>query len=258
MPAPWACSTASGMDRRFFHRLGASRLDRTICSSAGGAALTQALGTALRHRARAVPPLEADHRLGREHSRHQRPPVAVHHGGAAQRREAATRSTRIATAPARPADRHFSINPGSDMALALAMMHVIIGEGLHDARLRRAPHRGLRPSCASACGMDARSAPRAHRHRGRRHRAAGARVRHHAARGHPPELRRAAQRTRRHGGAQPSRCCPRVTGSWKEVGGGLQAFHFAGLPLQPRRAWRRADLQRSRRSAARRASSTCR
>src|SRR6202140_576855 len=25
-----------GMDRRFFHRLGASRLDRTICSAAGG------------------------------------------------------------------------------------------------------------------------------------------------------------------------------------------------------------------------------
>src|SRR5438445_808004 len=34
----------SGMDRRFFHRLGASRLDRTICSSAGGTGLTQALG----------------------------------------------------------------------------------------------------------------------------------------------------------------------------------------------------------------------
>ena len=33
-----------GMDRRFFHRLGASRLDRTICSSAGGAALTATLG----------------------------------------------------------------------------------------------------------------------------------------------------------------------------------------------------------------------
>src|ERR1700727_1519717 len=27
------------MDRRFFHRLGASQLDRTICASAGGAAL---------------------------------------------------------------------------------------------------------------------------------------------------------------------------------------------------------------------------
>ena len=34
----------SGMDRRFFHRLGASRLDRTICSSAGGAGLTKTLG----------------------------------------------------------------------------------------------------------------------------------------------------------------------------------------------------------------------
>src|SRR6202049_3241421 len=34
----------SGMDRRFFHRLGASRLDRTICSSTGGAGLTATLG----------------------------------------------------------------------------------------------------------------------------------------------------------------------------------------------------------------------
>ena len=32
------------MDRRFFHRLGASRLDRTICSTAGGAGLNQSLG----------------------------------------------------------------------------------------------------------------------------------------------------------------------------------------------------------------------
>jgi anaerobic selenocysteine-containing dehydrogenase len=34
----------AGMDRRFFHRLGASRLDRTICSSAGMAGMTEALG----------------------------------------------------------------------------------------------------------------------------------------------------------------------------------------------------------------------
>ena len=44
----------SGMDRRFFHRLGASRLDRTICSSAGGAGLTASARRPLRHRARAV------------------------------------------------------------------------------------------------------------------------------------------------------------------------------------------------------------
>ena len=34
----------SGMDRRFFHRLGASRLDRTICATAGEAGLHAALG----------------------------------------------------------------------------------------------------------------------------------------------------------------------------------------------------------------------
>src|SRR5690606_4819667 len=32
------------MDRRFFHRLGASQLDRTICASAGAEALVQTLG----------------------------------------------------------------------------------------------------------------------------------------------------------------------------------------------------------------------
>ena len=35
------------MDRRFFHRLGASRLDRTICSTAGGEALVSVYGRKL-------------------------------------------------------------------------------------------------------------------------------------------------------------------------------------------------------------------
>src|SRR5450756_800393 len=35
------------MDRRFFHRLGASQLDRTICSEAGGQALKQVYGIKL-------------------------------------------------------------------------------------------------------------------------------------------------------------------------------------------------------------------
>src|SRR5882724_5321610 len=35
------------MDRRFFHRLGASQLDRTICASAGGAALISVYGSKL-------------------------------------------------------------------------------------------------------------------------------------------------------------------------------------------------------------------
>ncbi len=37
------------MDRRFFHRLGASQLDRTICSEAGGQAWNLVYGKKLRH-----------------------------------------------------------------------------------------------------------------------------------------------------------------------------------------------------------------
>ncbi len=122
-----------GMDRRFFHRLGASRLDRTICSAAGMAGLDRGARRPLRHRARTVPPLPAHPRLGRQHPRHQRPSLALHHGSPPQRRQASTPSIPAATAPAPPPTSHFFINPGSDAALALAMMHVIIGESLYDA-----------------------------------------------------------------------------------------------------------------------------
>ena len=41
------------------------------------------------------------------------------------------------------ADKHFSILPGSDLALALGMMHVIIGENLYDADYVAQLHRGF-------------------------------------------------------------------------------------------------------------------
>src|SRR6266850_1147601 len=37
----------ASMDRRFFHRLGASQLDRTICATAGGEAMVSVLGRKL-------------------------------------------------------------------------------------------------------------------------------------------------------------------------------------------------------------------
>ena len=43
-PAPWAWSQYSSMDRRFFHRLGATLLDRTLCSTAGKVGLKATLG----------------------------------------------------------------------------------------------------------------------------------------------------------------------------------------------------------------------
>src|SRR5438067_5144091 len=121
----------AGMDRRFFHRLGASRLDRTICSSAGGVGLTQALGV----------------RYGTEPEQFRHSKLIVAWGANVLGTnvhlwpfimEARRNGARLYTIdPNRnrtgaASDRHYFINPGSDMALALAMMHVIIGENLHD------------------------------------------------------------------------------------------------------------------------------
>ena len=122
----------SSMDRRFFHRLGASRLDRTICSAAGGVGLTEALG--------------AKYGTEPEQFRHAKLILAwganilgtnVHLWPFIV--EARRNGARFYTIdPHRNrtgdlADRHFFINPGSDTALALGMMHIIIGENLHDA-----------------------------------------------------------------------------------------------------------------------------
>jgi molybdopterin guanine dinucleotide-containing S/N-oxide reductase-like protein len=120
------------MDRRFFHRLGASQLDRTICSSAGGDALLSVYGRKLG--------------TDTEHFRHARYIIAwganVHGNNIhlwPMIEEARRNGARLIvidpykTRTARLADWHIAINPGTDVALALGMMHVILREGLEDA-----------------------------------------------------------------------------------------------------------------------------
>src|SRR6267142_2322021 len=117
----------SGMDRRFFHRLGASRLDRTICSSAGGAGLTHTLGF----------------KYGTEPEQFRDSKLIIAWGAnilatnvhlwpfiVEARRNGAKFYTidPVRTRTGRLSDKHFFINPGSDLALALGLMHVIIGE----------------------------------------------------------------------------------------------------------------------------------
>ena len=121
----------ASMDRRFFGRLGASQLDRTICSSAGEAGLESVMGV----------------KLGTEpeqfiHSRYIIAWASNIHGNNVHLWpfivEARRRGAKLVvidpyrTRTAAYADWYLSINPGTDGALALAMMHVIIGEGLHD------------------------------------------------------------------------------------------------------------------------------
>ncbi len=117
------------MDRRFFHRLGASRLDRTICSSAGGAALAEAygarLGTAPEDfaRARYIIAWGANILTTNVHLW----PFIV---------EARRNGARLVvidpvrTKLAKLADWHLAPYPGSDLALALGVMHVMFAEGL--------------------------------------------------------------------------------------------------------------------------------
>ncbi len=122
----------SGMDRRFFHRLGACRLDRTICSAAGSAGLMEALGF----------------RYGVEPEQFANAKLILAWGAnilgtnvhlwpfiVEARRKGARLYTidPVKNRTGRVADRHFFIQPGSDAALALGMMHVLVREGLHDA-----------------------------------------------------------------------------------------------------------------------------
>jgi hypothetical protein len=97
---------------------------------------------------------------------------------------------------------HIALRPGTDAALALALMHELIAndwldhdyiarhtlgwEALRERALQWPPARA-----AEVCGVPVRADP-----------AAGARLRHHEACRHPPELRHAARARRRQRGAR--------------------------------------------------------
>jgi len=121
----------NGMDRRFFHRLGASQLDRTICSEAGEVAIESVLGAKL-----GVAPEDF------QHSRYIIAWGANIHGNNIHLwpfiEEARRGGAKLVvidpfrTRTARLADWHLPIRPGTDVALALGLMHCIIENDLHD------------------------------------------------------------------------------------------------------------------------------
>ena len=229
-----------GMDRRFFHRFGASRLDRTICSSAGGAALTETLG--------------ARYGTEPEQFRHSRLIVAwganilstnVHLWPfIVEARRSGAKFYVIdphLSRTARLADCHLAPNPGSDAALALGLMHVILAEKLEDSAYVAAHTKGIESLRALAAtyppehvealtGIPAVDVVQLARE---------------YATTKPAVIRvnYGVQRSER--GALAVRLIARLaalTGSWQHVGGGLQlstsgAFHL-NLP-----ALHRADLQ---------------
>src|SRR5579883_1663169 len=230
----------SGMDRRFFHALGASRLDRTICSTAGMAGNTAALG--FRY---STEPEQFRHSklilawganiLGT--NVHLWPFIMEARRNGAKLYTIDPRRNRTGAA----ADRHYFIHPGSDTALALAMMHVIIYENLYDAdyvarytegfdglreRVREwTPQRAA--ELTGIAGEDIAALAREY-----------ATTRPAAIR-----LNYGVQRSER--GAMAVRTVallPVLTGSWKDLGGGLQLSTSQAFQIN-RDALERPDLQ---------------
>ncbi|MBR0566471.1 molybdopterin oxidoreductase family protein [Azoarcus sp. L1K30] len=119
------------MDRRFFHRLGASLLDRTICASAGAAGWKATVGAAVG----ADPEALTDARLILIWGGN---PVVSNVHGWRYMQEAKRRGARLIcidprrTDTAKKCDQHIAPLPGTDGALALAMMQVLIEEDLLD------------------------------------------------------------------------------------------------------------------------------
>ena len=121
----------SSLDRRFFHRLGASLLDRTICATAGAAGCDVTLGT------RAVIDPEAA-----IHSRFivnwgSNTSVTNPHFWAIVVRARKLGAKVVTIDPHRSktaarSDQWMAIRPGTDAALALGVMHVLFRDGLQD------------------------------------------------------------------------------------------------------------------------------
>ena len=122
----------------------------------------------------AVPAGQIHHCVGREYSREQRAPVAVHRGS---RRNGAKLVVidPYRTRTAACADWHLPINPGTDVALALGMMHVII-RNLHDADYVRSTRWDSTQLRAKVTGISAGESREVDGDVGGRHREACARV----------------------------------------------------------------------------------
>jgi anaerobic selenocysteine-containing dehydrogenase len=208
------------MDRRFFHRLGASQLDRTICSAAGEAGILSVYGK----------------KLGTEPEqfRHSRLIIAWGaniHGNNVHLwpfiEEARRNGGKLVvidpyqTRTAKCADWYIPINPGTDLALALGMMNVIISENLYDAdyvarhtlgfdQLRAKVQDYQAEKVSQWTGISADDIRKLARE---------------YATTHPAVIRLnyGIQRSSQGGTAVRAVCMlPCITGSWKEVGGGLQ------------------------------------
>jgi anaerobic selenocysteine-containing dehydrogenase len=224
------------MDRRFFHRLGASQLDRTICASAGAEALVQTLGGKVGMKVEFFAEAQliliwGSNSIGSN----------LHFWRYAQQaKRNGARLVCIDPRKSETADKcheHIALRPGTDAALALALMHELIAsdwldhdyiaqhtlgwEQLRERALQWPPERA-----AEVCGIPVEQIRQLARAWGTTKPAA-------------IRLNYGMQRVRGGGNAvRAVACLPALTGAWRHRAGGLLLSSSGQFPAQ------RAQLQR--------------
>ena len=229
----------ASMDRRFFHLIGASKLDRTICSMAGTVGMRMTVGANIGADAEGIPESDLVILWGTNtltSNPHLWPFVLE-----AKRRGAPIIAIDpLRTRTAQQCDEWMAIRPGTDAALALGIMHVLFAEDLVDrdyverytlgeAELRARAAEYAPERVAGITGIAASRVVDLAQRYGRA-RAAFIRVNY--------GLQRHA------GGGMAVRtiaCLPAITGHWRRAGGGVQLSTSANFTFD-RATVERPDL----------------
>jgi anaerobic selenocysteine-containing dehydrogenase len=210
----------SSMDRRFFHRLGATLLERTLCSTAGKFGLRATLGGS----------------VGMDPERFDEAKLILLWGANpvvsnlhlwSRVQEAKRRGAKVVaidpyrSLSAEKCSQHVALLPGTDGALALGMMHVLIAEDLidhdyiakytvgYEALRTRVLERYSPEWAARACGLSVAEVVQLALHYGRTR---------------PAAIRLNYGMQRHAGGGIAARtiaCLPALVGAWREPAGGI-------------------------------------
>ncbi|MES2150887.1 MAG: molybdopterin oxidoreductase family protein [Pseudomonadota bacterium] len=231
------------MSARFFHQLGASLLDRTICAMAGATGYQYTIGAS----------------IGTDLEQFQNSKLILIWGGNPiasnlhfwMRAQEARRNGAklIAIDPyrsltAEKCQQHIALLPGTDAALALGMMHVLIAEDLvdHDyiaqhtlgyEQLKARAAEWTPQRTAHTCGITVDEVVGLARDYGQAARA-----------GDPVAIRTNYGVQRVAGGGMSVRtiaCLPALVGAWRHAAGGIQLSSSGGFPSN-KAALQRPDL----------------
>ena len=222
------------MAMRFFNRIGASRLDRTICSTAGGTGYKYTIGA----------------KMGTDTEQYENAKLILIWGGNPiasnlnfwmKAQEAKRRgATLVAIDPyrsltAEKCQHHIALLPGTDAALALGLMHVLVRDNLldHDyitrytlgfEQLKERVAAWTPQRTADTCDIPVQQVEMLARLYGET-----------AMRGEPAAIRLSYGVQRVRGGGMAARniaCLPALVGSWRHPAGGVLLSSGESYPKQ--------------------------